>query len=142
MSIEEQRNVTLSVLGPIEIINVAKKIKMSSLFVYSKPKVNKTKEMARSVQYALEYTMLQSVTFDTKLWYDPMRYSQKNENLMKRTLMTNKKRLLIKDHGLRSYKTTTLISDLLLFEKKYKHEEDINVNKLAIIVWALNHITI
>jgi hypothetical protein len=144
MSIEEQRNVTLGVPRLREIINVAKKIKIPSLFVYLKPEVNKTKERERSVQYALEYTMLQSVTDATKVWYDPdpMRYSQKNEKLMKRTLTTNNKRLLSKDHGLRSYKTTTLISDLLLFEQKYEHEKDLNVKKLAMIVWALNHITI
>jgi DNA-directed RNA polymerase II subunit RPB1 len=50
---------------------VANKIKMPSLFVYLKPEVNKTKERERSVQYDLEYTMLQSVTDATKVWYDP-----------------------------------------------------------------------
>jgi len=68
------------------------------------------------VQYAFEYTTLLSAIDATKVWYDPdrMRFFQKNEILMKRTLTTNKKMLLIKDHGLRSYKTTTLISYLLL----------------------------
>jgi hypothetical protein len=144
MSIEEQRNVTLNVPRLREIINVEKKIKISSLFVYLKHEVNKTKERARSVQYALKYTTLKSVIDATKVWYDPnpMRYSQKNEKLMKRTLTTNNKRLLRKYHGLRSYKTTTLISYLLLFEHKYEHEQDLNVNKLAMIVWELKQITI
>jgi len=67
-----------------EIINVAKKIKMPSLFVYVKHEANKTKEMESNVQYVLEYTTLQSVKNATNVWYDPnpMRYSKKNENLI------------------------------------------------------------
>ena len=63
---------------------------------------------------------------------------------MKMTLTTNKKRLLRKDRDLRSYKTTTLISYLFLYENKYEHEkdQDINVKKLAMIVWVQNHIII
>ncbi|KAF6156425.1 hypothetical protein GIB67_009083 [Kingdonia uniflora] len=53
-----------------EIINAAKKIKTPSLSVYLKPKVNKTKEKAKNVHCALEYTTLRSVTQATEVWYD------------------------------------------------------------------------
>jgi hypothetical protein len=73
------------------------------------------------------------------VWYDPnpMRYSKKKEIFMKMkmTLTTNNKMLLRKYHGLRSYKTTTLMSYLLLIEQKYEHEKDLNVKKKAMIVW-------
>jgi DNA-directed RNA polymerase II subunit RPB1 len=49
MSIEEQRNVNLGVPKLREIINVANKIKIPSLFVYLKLEVNKKKERERSV---------------------------------------------------------------------------------------------
>ncbi|EES09829.1 hypothetical protein BDA96_05G145200 [Sorghum bicolor] len=65
------KNVTLGVPRLREIINVAKKIKTPSLSVYLKPEVNKTKELAKSVQCALEYTTLRSVTHATEVWYDP-----------------------------------------------------------------------
>ncbi|KAL3734156.1 hypothetical protein ACJRO7_023493 [Eucalyptus globulus] len=65
------KNVTLGVPRLREIINVAKKIKTPSLSVYLKPEVNKTKESAKSVQCALEYTTLRSVTQATEVWYDP-----------------------------------------------------------------------
>lgn len=65
------KNVTLGVPRLREIINVAKKIKTPSLSVYLKPEVNKTKERAKTVQCALEYTTLRSVTHATEVWYDP-----------------------------------------------------------------------
>ncbi|KAF8022821.1 hypothetical protein BT93_F0363 [Corymbia citriodora subsp. variegata] len=65
------KNVTLGVPRLREIINVAKKIKTPSLSVYLRPEVNKTKESAKSVQCALEYTTLRSVTQATEVWYDP-----------------------------------------------------------------------
>ena len=65
------KNVTLGVPRLREIINVAKKIKTPSLSIYLKPEVNKMKELAKSVQCALEYTTLRSVTHATKVWYDP-----------------------------------------------------------------------
>ncbi|GAB4848419.1 DNA-directed RNA polymerase II subunit rpb1, partial [Ancistrocladus abbreviatus] len=65
------KNVTLGVPRLREIINVAKKIKTPSLSVYLKPEVNKTKEKAKNVQCALEYTTLRSVTHATEIWYDP-----------------------------------------------------------------------
>ncbi|KAH9322462.1 hypothetical protein KI387_017101, partial [Taxus chinensis] len=65
------KNVTLGVPRLREIINVAKKIKTPSLSVYLKPEVNKTKERAKNVQCALEYTTLRSVTEATEVWYDP-----------------------------------------------------------------------
>ncbi|KAK3119088.1 hypothetical protein QOZ80_9BG0713640 [Eleusine coracana subsp. coracana] len=65
------KNVTLGVPRLREIINVAKKIKTPSLSVYLKPEVNKTKEQAKNVQCALEYTTLRSVTHATEIWYDP-----------------------------------------------------------------------
>ncbi|GFP88230.1 DNA-directed RNA polymerase ii subunit 1 [Phtheirospermum japonicum] len=65
------KNVTLGVPRLREIINVAKKIKTPSLSVYLKPEVGKTKERAKNVQCALEYTTLRSVTQATEVWYDP-----------------------------------------------------------------------
>ncbi|XP_077241839.1 DNA-directed RNA polymerase II subunit RPB1-like isoform X2 [Tasmannia lanceolata] len=65
------KNVTLGVPRLREIINVAKKIKTPSLSVYLKPYANKTKESAKNVQCALEYTTLRSVTQATEVWYDP-----------------------------------------------------------------------
>ncbi|KAL0350674.1 UNVERIFIED_CONTAM: DNA-directed RNA polymerase II subunit RPB1 [Sesamum radiatum] len=65
------KNVTLGVPRLREIINVAKKIKTPSLSVYLKPDVSKTKERAKNVQCALEYTTLRSVTQATEVWYDP-----------------------------------------------------------------------
>ncbi|KAH6824035.1 RNA polymerase II large subunit [Perilla frutescens var. hirtella] len=65
------KNVTLGVPRLREIINVAKKIKTPSLSVYLKPGVNNTKEKAKNVQCALEYTTLRSVTQATEVWYDP-----------------------------------------------------------------------
>ncbi|XP_042002849.1 DNA-directed RNA polymerase II subunit RPB1 [Salvia hispanica] len=65
------KNVTLGVPRLREIINVAKKIKTPSLSVYLKPGVSKTKEKAKNVQCALEYTTLRSVTQATEVWYDP-----------------------------------------------------------------------
>ncbi|KAL5754367.1 hypothetical protein ACOSP7_022587 [Xanthoceras sorbifolium] len=65
------KNVTLGVPRLREIINVAKKIKTPSLSVYLKPEVNSTKERAKNVQCALEYTTLRSVTQATEVWYDP-----------------------------------------------------------------------
>ncbi|OVA08877.1 RNA polymerase [Macleaya cordata] len=65
------KNVTLGVPRLREIINVAKKIKTPSLSVYLNPKVNKSKEKARDVQCALEYTTLRNVTQATEVWYDP-----------------------------------------------------------------------
>ncbi|CBI18915.3 unnamed protein product, partial [Vitis vinifera] len=60
------KNVTLGVPRLREIINVAKKIKTPSLSVYLKPDVSKTKERAKNVQCALEYTTLRSVTQATE----------------------------------------------------------------------------
>ncbi|KAL5997271.1 DNA-directed RNA polymerase II subunit rpb1 [Asimina triloba] len=65
------KNVTLGVPRLKEIINVAKKIKTPSLSVFLKPEVSKTKERAKNVQCALEYTTLRSVTQATEVWYDP-----------------------------------------------------------------------
>ncbi|MQM10300.1 hypothetical protein Taro_043192 [Colocasia esculenta] len=65
------KNVTLGVPRLREIINVAKKIKTPSLSVFLKPEVNQTKEQAKNVQCALEYTTLRSVTQATEVWYDP-----------------------------------------------------------------------
>ncbi|XP_075488439.1 DNA-directed RNA polymerase II subunit RPB1-like [Primulina tabacum] len=65
------KNVTLGVPRLREIINVAKKIKTPSLSVYLKSDVSKTKERAKNVQCALEYTTLRSVTQATEVWYDP-----------------------------------------------------------------------
>jgi DNA-directed RNA polymerase II subunit RPB1 len=65
------KNVTLGVPRLREIINVAKRIKTPTLSVYLKPEVCKTKERAKSVQCALEYTTLRSVTQATEVWYDP-----------------------------------------------------------------------
>ncbi|XP_037492745.1 DNA-directed RNA polymerase II subunit RPB1 [Jatropha curcas] len=65
------KNVTLGVPRLKEIINIAKKIKTPSLSVYLKPECNGTKEKAKSVQCALEYTTLRSVTQATEVWYDP-----------------------------------------------------------------------
>ncbi|KAF2312460.1 hypothetical protein GH714_034752 [Hevea brasiliensis] len=65
------KNVTLGVPRLREIINVAKKIKTPSLSVFLVPECNKTKEKAKSVQCALEYTTLRSVTQATEVWYDP-----------------------------------------------------------------------
>lgn len=64
-------NVTLGVTRLREIINVAKKIKTPSLSIYLKPGVNSTKESAKNVQCALEYTNLRCVTEATEIWYDP-----------------------------------------------------------------------
>ncbi|CAA6666730.1 unnamed protein product [Spirodela intermedia] len=60
------KNVTLGVPRLREIINVAKKIKTPSLSVYLKPDVSQTKEQAKNVQCALEYTTLRSVTQATR----------------------------------------------------------------------------
>ncbi|KMZ61970.1 DNA-directed RNA polymerase [Zostera marina] len=65
------KNVTLGVPRLREIINVAKKIKTPSLSVYLKPEVNISKEKAKNVQCAIEYTTLRSVTQMTEIWYDP-----------------------------------------------------------------------
>ncbi|PWA79497.1 RNA polymerase II large subunit [Artemisia annua] len=65
------KNVTLGVPRLREIINVAKKIKTPSLSVYLKPDVSKTKDQAKNVQCALEYTTLRGVTQATEVWYDP-----------------------------------------------------------------------
>ncbi|KAL6565809.1 DNA-directed RNA polymerase II subunit rpb1 [Orobanche hederae] len=65
------KNVTLGVPRLREIINVAKNIKTPSLSVYLKPDASKTKERAKNVQCALEYTTLRSVTQATEVWYDP-----------------------------------------------------------------------
>ncbi|KAH9626354.1 hypothetical protein KSS87_010048 [Heliosperma pusillum] len=65
------KNVTLGVPRLREIINVAKKIKTPSLSVYLKPEVSSTKERAKNVQCALEYTTLRCVTHATEVWYDP-----------------------------------------------------------------------
>lgn len=65
------KNVTLGVPRLREIINVAKKIKTPSLSVFLKPEASKAKERAKSVQCALEYTTLRSVTHATEVWYDP-----------------------------------------------------------------------
>nr|GFA30022.1 DNA-directed RNA polymerase II subunit 1 [Tanacetum cinerariifolium] len=65
------KNVTLGVPRLREIINVAKHIKTPSLSVYLKPHISKTKDQAKNVQCALEYTTLCSVTQATEVWYDP-----------------------------------------------------------------------
>ncbi|KAA8532028.1 hypothetical protein F0562_006830 [Nyssa sinensis] len=65
------KNVTLGVPRLREIINVAKKIKTPSLSVYLTPELKKTREKAKNVQCALEYTTLRSVTQATEIWYDP-----------------------------------------------------------------------
>ncbi|CDP14970.1 unnamed protein product [Coffea canephora] len=65
------KNVTLGVPRLREIINVAKKIKTPSLSIYLKHKASETKEKAKKVQCALEYTTLRSVTQATEVWYDP-----------------------------------------------------------------------
>ncbi|XP_065856882.1 DNA-directed RNA polymerase II subunit RPB1-like [Euphorbia lathyris] len=65
------KNVTLGVPRLREIINVAKNIKTPSLSVYLVPECSQTKERAKNVQCALEYTTLQSVTEGSEVWYDP-----------------------------------------------------------------------
>ncbi|WCJ32728.1 DNA-directed RNA polymerase II subunit RPB1 [Euphorbia peplus] len=65
------KNVTLGVPRLREIINVAKKIKTPSLSVFLVPECSQTKERAKNVQCALEYTTLRSVTQATEVWYDP-----------------------------------------------------------------------
>ncbi|KAL1315999.1 DNA-directed RNA polymerase II subunit RPB1 [Arachis duranensis] len=65
------KNVTLGVPRLREIINVAKRIKTPSLSVFLNPETGKTKERAKGVQCALEYTTLRSVTQATEVWYDP-----------------------------------------------------------------------
>nr|VDC99060.1 unnamed protein product [Brassica oleracea] len=65
------KNVTLGVPRLREIINVAKRIKTPSLSVYLTPEASKSKEGAKTVQCALEYTTLRSVTQATEVWYDP-----------------------------------------------------------------------
>nr|GFB84971.1 DNA-directed RNA polymerase II subunit 1 [Tanacetum cinerariifolium] len=40
-------------------------------FHYAGPHISKTKDQAKNVQYALEYTTLRSVTQATEVWYDP-----------------------------------------------------------------------
>ncbi|XP_040371173.1 DNA-directed RNA polymerase II subunit RPB1 isoform X1 [Rosa chinensis] len=65
------KNVTLGVPRLKEIIDVSKRIKTPSLSIFLKPEANKTKEKAKNVQCALEYTNLGSVTQATELWYDP-----------------------------------------------------------------------
>ncbi|KAK9691541.1 hypothetical protein RND81_09G203000 [Saponaria officinalis] len=65
------KNVTLGVPRLREIINVAKNIKTPSLSVYLKPEVSNSKERAKNVQCALEYTTLRSVAHATEVWYDP-----------------------------------------------------------------------
>ncbi|KAH0863267.1 hypothetical protein HID58_080478 [Brassica napus] len=65
------KNVTLGVPRLREIINVAKRIKTPSLSVYLTPEASKSKEGAKTVQCALEYTILRSVTQATEVWYDP-----------------------------------------------------------------------
>ncbi|KAK9948335.1 hypothetical protein M0R45_003916 [Rubus argutus] len=65
------KNVTLGVPRLKEIIDVSKRIKTPSLSIYLKPEANKTKEKAKNVQCALEYTTLRSVTQATEVWYDP-----------------------------------------------------------------------
>ncbi|KAL0872475.1 hypothetical protein Bca101_022180 [Brassica carinata] len=65
------KNVTLGVPRLREIINVAKRIKTPSLSVYLSPEASRSKEGAKTVQCALEYTTLRSVTQATEVWYDP-----------------------------------------------------------------------
>ncbi|GER30894.1 DNA-directed RNA polymerase [Striga asiatica] len=65
------KNVTLGVPRLREIINVAKNIRTPSLSVYLRPEAAKTKERAKDVQCALEYTTLSCVTRATEVWYDP-----------------------------------------------------------------------
>lgn len=48
------KNVTLGFPKMREIINVAKKVKTPSLYMYLKPKVNMTKEREKNLQCALE----------------------------------------------------------------------------------------
>nr|GFC50917.1 DNA-directed RNA polymerase II subunit 1 [Tanacetum cinerariifolium] len=50
------KNVTLGVPRLKEIINIAKNINTPSLSVYLKPDISKTKDQAKNVQCALEYT--------------------------------------------------------------------------------------
>ncbi|XP_074308455.1 DNA-directed RNA polymerase II subunit RPB1-like isoform X1 [Silene latifolia] len=66
------KNVTLGVPRLTEIVNVAKKIKTPSLSVFLKPQVSGTKESAKNVQCALEYTTLRCVTHAFEVWYDPV----------------------------------------------------------------------
>ncbi|CAN1226394.1 DNA-directed RNA polymerase II subunit RPB1 [Linum perenne] len=65
------KNVTLGVPRLREIINVAKNIKTPSLSVFLHSDCSQTKERAKNVQCALEYTTLRSVTQATEVWYDP-----------------------------------------------------------------------
>ncbi|CAA0840967.1 DNA-directed RNA polymerase II subunit 1 [Striga hermonthica] len=65
------KNVTLGVPRLREIINVAKSTRTPSLSVYLRPDAAKTKERAKDVQCALEYTTLSCVTRATEVWYDP-----------------------------------------------------------------------
>jgi DNA-directed RNA polymerase II subunit RPB1 len=67
------KNVTLGVPRLKEIINIAKQIKTPSLTVPLIGAAARDQRQAKTVQCALEYTTLHSVTKATEIYYDPVR---------------------------------------------------------------------
>ncbi|KAK9461884.1 DNA-directed RNA polymerase II subunit RPB1 [Lipomyces oligophaga] len=65
------KNVTLGVPRLKEILNVATNIKTPGLTVYLTPEYAESREMAKSVQSAIEHTTLRTVTAATEIYYDP-----------------------------------------------------------------------
>ncbi|KAK9384066.1 DNA-directed RNA polymerase II subunit RPB1 [Kockiozyma suomiensis] len=65
------KNVTLGVPRLKEILNVAKNIKTPGLSIYLTPEFSESREMAKTVQSAIEHTTLRTVTAATEIYYDP-----------------------------------------------------------------------
>ncbi|GAM20091.1 hypothetical protein SAMD00019534_032660 [Acytostelium subglobosum LB1] len=65
------KNVTLGVPRLKEIINLAKKVKTPSLSIYLRPELSRDSELAKAVQSQLEYTVMETVTAATEIYYDP-----------------------------------------------------------------------
>jgi len=65
------KNVTLGVPRLKELINIAKHIKTPSLVVYLTEDYARDKDVAKTVQCALEHTTLRTVTDATEIYYDP-----------------------------------------------------------------------
>jgi hypothetical protein len=54
-----------------EIINIATKIKTTSLTVYLKPDIAEESLLAKNIKQELTYTTLHTVTAAMEIWYDP-----------------------------------------------------------------------
>ncbi|BFZ54625.1 DNA-directed RNA polymerase II core subunit rpo21 [Savitreella phatthalungensis] len=65
------KNVTLGVPRLKEILNVAKNIKTPSLTIYLDKEYSAQVERAKTIQAAIEYTTLRTVTAATDIHYDP-----------------------------------------------------------------------